>query len=282
MNNCNINEHKSPTSIPTFSSNNNGLFLSLSLSPGRSTSIVSSAFRLAQMKESHQQLIEQKHSLLNEHFSSADQQRRTDQLISIDQKHHQLLHDHSQQLSHQLFLVQSQLKTFTDQQEHLQTQQQISSKQRQHQQQHIDHLDQQLLKQQEFIDHQDFRKQTLERHINQINNQHQTTMTDNDSQASDLHRRIEQLKKDLLDKTNHFNQIQAQIKLLHNDLRSSRDQLDHLNQHKTLLQEDLLQLDLALHFNDKQINTFINHKQVNTNTQLSLSQDDHRQRQSCV
>ena len=221
------------------------------------------------MKESHQQLIEHKHSLLNENFSSADQQRRTDQLITIDQKHHQLLHDHSQQLSHQLFLVQAQLKTFTDQQEHLRTQQQISIKQREHQQQHIDHLDQQLFKQQELLDHQDFRKQTLERHINQINIQHQTTITDKNTQASDLHLRIEQLKKDLRDKTNHSNQIQAQIQLLHNDLRSIRDQLDHLNQHKTLHQEDLLQLDLAILFNDKQINKLSDHKQVNTHSSLS-------------
>ena len=128
----------------------------------------------------------------------------------------------------------------------------------------IHRLDQQLFKQQELIYQQDFLKQTIERRLNRLLGEKSTEKT------SETESKIRQLKNDLEKKQSEHDQLEYQMKVVHEELRIVKRDFDQSNTEKNEFNEKFLQFDLYTNLSDKMIKKLHDEKEVKTYFQRKI------------
>jgi hypothetical protein len=126
----------------------------------------------------------------------------------------------------------------------------------------INKFDQQLLKQQELIYHQDFIKQTIDRRLNRMSSERPN------EKYSESDIQIRQLKIEYEKKKTQFNQLQNQMKILHEELRVIKHDFEQLIEEKSEFKNKFMQFDLYITLSEKMIKKINTEKEVRRIFQL--------------
>lgn len=219
------------------------------------------------LQEHHQDLLERKSFILNSKYSTEEKLSKLNKSFELDQHSHQQSHHHLTKLTDQLFHLTNDLSQIRQQEQHIQLSNRTSDNQLVYLQNQLMKFDQQLFQQQEFIYHQDFQKQTIDRQVNRLIAEKNNTNLEDESE------KLRQLREDFNKRISHRDQLDNQMKILHEELRVIKHQSNQLNTEKTHWHDQLRQFDLYDTLTEKMIKKLNTEKEVRYLREIDLNDD---------
>jgi chromosome segregation ATPase len=193
---------------------------------------------------------------LNEKYSLEEKLLKFEKLFEDEQKYQNHLNSQHKKSTKIFFILNNELSSIRQRERQYEIDHQAYRNQIHNIKNQINKFDQQLLKQQEVIYHQDFVKQTIDRRLNRIIGE----KTNEKYSESDL--KIRQLKTEYENKKSQVNQLQNQIKILHEELRMIKHDFDQLTEEKNDFKNKFIQFDLYITLSEKMIKKINTEKEV--------------------
>ncbi|CAF0873509.1 unnamed protein product [Adineta ricciae] len=201
--------------------------------------------QLTKLKQRQEQILDRKQFTLNENITIQEKLSKLETSLVNERKYQTSLNHQFKTFSEHLFQLNNELSSLRKREQQFDINNQTYRNQIQSIRNHIHRLDQQLFKQQELIYHQDFLKQTIERRLNRLLGEK------SNEKSSETESKIRQLKNDFEKKKSEHDQLEYQMKVVHEELRIVKRNFDQSNTEKNEFNEKFLQFDLYTNLSDK-------------------------------